>query len=313
MKINLEELEVVEDFGKNDIYESVLAIKEPEKIVYFVKKTNKSILEDENRKKYFENEVYVNENIDHENIVKFLEKKQILNDTYLIFESANGGNLEDCFKTYQEKNKKPFTEEIVQNIISQIAAALKYLHDSHIVYRNLSLNHIYLDYDSEEDRNNMNLLKVKIKIGNFHFSKVLGENELAHSFIGTPVYMDPNILFSNENQEVGYEYRADVWALGTLCYELLNGKTPFDGNDVDELANNIKTEKYKIPKKLNLSKEAVSFISGMLQYNPNKRFDIDDVLKQDFLTKKVNEFSHKDYEKLGEVKDDELIISIDIN
>lgn len=313
MKINLEELEVFEDFGKNDIYESVLAIKEPEKIVYFVKKTNKSILEDENRKKYFENEVYVNENIDHENIVKFLEKKQILNDTYLIFESANGGNLEDCFKAYQEKNKKPFTEEIVQNIISQIAAALKYLHDSHIVYRNLSLNHIYLDYDSEEDRNNMNLLKVKIKIGNFHFSKVLGENELAHSFIGTPVYMDPNILFSNENQEVGYEYRADVWALGTLCYELLNGKTPFDGNDVDELANNIKAEKYKIPKKLNLSKEAVSFISGMLQYNPNKRFDIDDVLKQDFLTKKVNEFSHKDYEKLGEVKDDELIISIDIN
>lgn len=62
-----------------------------------------------------------------------------------------------------------------------------------------------------------------------------------------------------------------------------------------------------------MSKEAVSFISGMLQYNPNKRFDIDDVLKQDFLTKKVNEFSHKDYEKLGEVKDDELIISIDIN
>ena len=313
MKINLEELEVFDDYGKSGIYESLFAIKKPENIVYFIKKANKAALQDENAKKYFDNEVSVNESIAHDNIIKFLEKKQILNDTYLIFESANGGNLEDCFKAYMEKNKKPFSEEIVQNIVSQIVAALKYLHENHIVFRNLSLSHIYLDYDSEEDRSNMDLLKVRIKIGNFHFSKVLAENELAHSFIGTPVYMDPNILFSSEAHEVGYEYRADIWALGAICYELLNGKTPFDGNDVDELANNIKNEKYKISKSLNLSKEAISFISGMLQYNPNKRFDIYDVEKHDFLNKKVSEFTHKGYEELGEVNDNDIIISIDIN
>ena len=139
MKINLEELEVFDDYGKSGIYESLFAIKKPENIVYFIKKTNKAALQDENAKKYFDNEVSVNESIEHDNIVKLLQKKQILNDTYLIFESANGGNLEDCFKAYMEKNKKPFSEEIVQNIVSQIVAALKYLHENHIVFRNLSL------------------------------------------------------------------------------------------------------------------------------------------------------------------------------
>ena len=313
MKINLEELEVFDDFGKNDIYESLIATKKPENLFFFIKKTSKSVLLDEYKKKYFENELYVNENFEHDNIIRFYEKKQILNETYLIFESANGGNLDDIFKTYMEKNKKPFTEEIVQRIITQVSAAIKYLHDNHIVYRNLNLNHIYLDFDSEEDRSNLNLTKARVKIGNFHFSKVLEDNELAHSFIGTPVYMDPNILFSNEKNDVGYEYRADIWSLGAVCFELLTGKTPFDGNDVEELANNIRNEKYAIDKKLNLSKEAVSLIKGMLQYNPNKRLDIDDVVKHDFLNKKVSELTYKGYEELGEVKDNEIIISIDIN
>ena len=313
MKLNLEELEVFDDLGQSDIYESLIATKKPENLFFFIKKTTKSNLSDEYKIKYFENELYFNENFEHDNIIKYFGKKQILNDTYLIFESANGGNLDDCFKTYIEKNKKPFSEEIVQNIISQVSAALKYLYDNHIVYRNLKLNHIYLEFDSEEDRSNMNLAKVKVKIGNFHFCKILGDKELAHSFIGTPVYMDPNILFLNEKNDVGYEYKADIWSLGTLCYELLNGKTPFDGNDVDELVNNIKNEKYTIDKKLNLSKEAVSLIKGMLQYNPNKRLGIDDVIKHDFFKKKVNELTYKGYEELGEVKENELILSIDIN
>ena len=314
MNINLENFTVIEDFGQNDIYESVLAINEADNFKLFIKKTSKSILQNDIKRKYFENELAVNKTFDHENIVIFLDKKDILNDTYLLFEAVNGGNLSEYFKKYQEKNNKPFPEEIVQNIIKQIATALKYLHDRHIIYRNLGLEHAFLNFENEDNIPNFNFNDVKIKLGNFHLCKVLEENELAHSFIGIPIYMDPNILFkSKEPDKISYEYKVDIWSLGTICYELLVGTTPFDGNNYDDLIVNVKTGKYTIPKSLNLSTEAISFIDGMLQYDPNKRFDINQVLAHDFLNKDIKSFSHDGIDKLGEVNDKEIILNININ
>jgi serine/threonine protein kinase len=314
MSINLEKLKVIVEFGKNDIYETLIALNEQENEEFFIKKTSKSILENPIKIKYFENEVNINQYLDHDNIIKFYEKKDILNDSYLIFEVANGGNINDNLKKYIDKNKKPFSEEIVQIIIKQVASAIKYLHDAHIIFRNLALEHILVDYDSVEDRANLNFSNAKIKIANFHFSKILEDNELAHSFIGIPVYMDPNISFyNNEPDKISYEYKADIWSLGSVCFELLTGISPFDGNDFEELIKNMKTGKYKISKSLNLSNEVISFISGMLQYDPKKRFDINDVLNHDFLKKNVKEFSHKGQEKFGEVKGNDIILNININ
>ena len=314
MSINLEKLKVIVEFGKNDIYETLIALNEQENEEFFIKKTSKSILENPIKSKYFENEVNINQYLDHDNIIKFFEKKDILNDSYLIFEVANGGNINDNLKKYIDKNKKPFSEEIVQIIIKQVGSAIKYLHDAHIIFRNLALEHILVDYDSVEDRANLNFSNAKIKIANFHFSKILEDNELAHSFIGIPVYMDPNISFyNNEPDKIAYEYKADIWSLGSVCFELLTGISPFDGNDFEELIKNMKTGKYKISKSLNLSNEVINFISGMLQYDPKKRFDINDVLNHDFLKKNVKEFSHKEQEKLGEVKGNDIILNININ
>ena len=314
MSINLEKLKVIVEFGKNDIYETLIALNEQENEEFFIKKTSKSILENPIKSKYFENEVNINQYLDHDNIIKFFEKKDILNDSYLIFEVANGGNINDNLKKYIDTNKKPFSEEIVQIIIKQVASAIKYLHDAHIIFRNLALEHILVDYDSVEDRANLNFSNAKIKIANFHFSKILEDNELAHSFIGIPVYMDPNISFyNNEPDKIAYEYKADIWSLGSVCFELLTGNSPFDGNDFEELIKNMKTGKYKISKSLNLSNEVINFISGMLQYDPKKRFDINDVLNHDFLKKNVKEFSHKEQEKLGEVKGNDIILNININ
>ena len=49
--INLENLTVVKDFGKNDVYESLIAVNNADNVRYFVKKTTKSILEDEIKSK----------------------------------------------------------------------------------------------------------------------------------------------------------------------------------------------------------------------------------------------------------------------
>ena len=307
MDINLENFSVVEDLGENDVYERLIASDE-NNLKLFIKKTTKRILQDEAKRKYFENELSVNKTFDHENIIIFIDKKEILNDIFLLFEAVNGGNLNDYFKQYKEKYGT-FPEELVQKIIKQVSSALKYLHERHIVYRNLGLDHIFLNFENDD----FNISDATIKIGNFHLCKVLEENELAHSFIGIPVYMDPNILFySDKPDKINYEYKADIWSLGIICYELLVGTIPFEGNAYEDLINNMQKGKYFIPKKLNLSKEAISFINGMLQYDPNKRFDINEVINHDFLKKDVKDFSHEKYD-IGEVNENGITLDIKIN
>ena len=52
-----------------------------------------NILKNKFKNKYYENEVNVNHYLNHNNIIIFYEKKDIINDIYLIFEVANRGNI----------------------------------------------------------------------------------------------------------------------------------------------------------------------------------------------------------------------------
>ena len=52
--------------------------------------------------------------------------------------------------------------------------------------------------------------------------------------VGTPLYMAPETLFGNS-----YSYKSDLWALGTLFYEMLFGTTPFHSVDHNVLMNKV--------------------------------------------------------------------------
>ena len=45
-----------------------------------------------------------------------------------------------------------------------------------------------------------------------------------------------------------YNYKADVWSLGCIFYELITGFTPFTGKNLGDLAQNIINGKYSVPK-----------------------------------------------------------------
>ena len=44
----------------------------------------------------------------------------------------------------------------------------------------------------------------------------------AHSKVGTPLYMSPEVLRGD-----GYDWKSDVWSLGCVLYELAVLKSPF--------------------------------------------------------------------------------------
>lgn len=53
-------------------------------------------------------------------------------------------------------------------------------------------------------------------------------------FLGTPLYMAPELV-----NKLRYSEKVDVWSLGIITYQLLCGKTPFDGKNLKRIQTNI--------------------------------------------------------------------------
>ena len=137
------------------------------------------------------------------------------------------------------------------------------------------------------------MLKAKVNIIDFGFARHLKAGDLAYSIIGSPIYMDPGILRKLNKMEnsrnYGYDQKADIWSLGTICYEMLIGKCTFDAQSMRELLSKVESGNYFLPK--TLSKEVVSFLNGMLQYDLKKRLSSEQLLNHKFLTKPYSELT----------------------
>jgi len=301
----VEDLTLIKSVGKGSFGEVFLTSRKGTDQMYAVKKVSKSLVLQEKVKKYFNNEIYILKQVNHPNIIKLYEIKQTLNNFYLVFDLCNGGGLSNCLEKYMKQNKKPFTQEIAQSIIRQLVSGLQYLHNNKILHRDLKLDNVLLHFNSEEDKNNFNLLKAQVKIIDFGFARYLENDSLAQSVLGSPINMDPQILAKmrkiDNNQSFGYDQKADIWSLGTICYEMLIGVPPFDATSYEELVSKIQKGNYKIPKNLKLSKEAISFINGMLKYNPEQRLSIDQLANHNFLIKNVKDFKEIDLTKAAKV------------
>jgi len=65
--------------------------------------------------------------------------------------------------------------------------------------------------------------KFEVKIGDMGFSKIQNDiNDLSLTYCGTPINMAPEVL-----NKTFYNFKADVWSLGTLIFEMITGFSPF--------------------------------------------------------------------------------------
>jgi len=75
--------------------------------------------------------------------------------------------------------------------------------------------------------------------------------------LGTPLYMAPELV-----QQQKYTEKVDIWSLGVITYQLLSGKTPFDGKNLEKINQNILKKKVTFSEKhwKNVSDHAKDFI-----------------------------------------------------
>ena len=305
--------------GKGSFGEVYLTlIKGDKSMTYFAtKKLDRKELEGTETLKYLKNELQILEVLDHPNIVQFQTLKKTKKHYYILMEYCNGGDLGEALEKYQEKYGKPFSQEIVQHFMRQIIDAFKYIHSNKIIHRDIKLENILINYESEQDKEDLNLMKATAKIIDFGFACFINKSGLLYSTLGSPINMDPIILKklnsnSKKARQLGYDQKADVWSLGTICYEMLIGKSAFDSEDMDELVEKIENGTYTVP--TNLSKEVISFINGMLQYESTKRLSCEELSRHPFLTKEVKDFHPIDIQKVSKkVEDKKLKINVKQN
>ena len=298
--MKIEDLVLIQKIGKGAFGEVFLTNKKGSKQQFATKKVQKRVALQEKAKKYFNNEIFILRNVNHPNIIKLHEIKQNLYNFYIVFDYCNGGDLSSCLKKYMKNNEnKPFTQEIVQYIMRQVVSGLQYLHNKKILHRDLKSDNVLIHFEKEEDKNSFNLLKCNVKIIELGFARYLENNTLAQSVLGSHINMNPKILAKmrkiDNNQSFGYDEKADIWSLGTICYEILIGSAPFDD---EELLSKVQRGNYKIQNNLELSVEAVSFLNAMLQYDPKLRLDINNLAKHKFLTLNSKKFTPLNLQKV---------------
>ena len=249
----------------------------------------------------------------HPNIITIFDVIKSHSHCYVVMEYCNGGSLEDCLQRYGN----PFPIVIIQHFMRQIVSGVRYMHSKKIMHRDIKLDNILVNFKTEEDKNNLNLLKATVKIIDFGFSCKISKTGLQYSTLGSPINMDPIILkklnsTTGKTRQLGYDQKADIWSLGTICYEMLIGKSAFDAQDMDELVEKIEKGTYVIP--TSVSKEVISFLNGMLQYESRKRLNCEQLAKHDFLTKNVKDFHKIDVKKVsGKITGEGLNINVKQN
>ena len=129
-----------------------------------------------------------------------------------------------------------------------------YMHSNDIVHRDLKSHNILLD----ENYN--------IKLCDFGLARVKSDlNTGASKFSGTPAYMAPEIL-----QKKSYDEKVDVFAFGTLIWEILTRKIPYEGVEIVDLKQRLLSdEKLFIPK--SIPKDLGNIIEMCRHSDPSKR------------------------------------------
>ena len=265
-------------------------------------------IEDKLVQKTMKRELKMLQMLKHDNVVDFQEAFIYKENLFLVFEYVEKNLLEVL-----EKYPEGLNPKLIRSFVFQMCKAVHYLHMKNIIHRDVKPENLLVD-------ENMNL-----KLCDFGFARKISLNQENNNvdamtdYVATRWYRSPELLLSNGI----YGPEVDYWAIGCIMGELADGNPMFPGeNEVDQLDCIIKVlgnlpsdlenmfysnEIYNGKDLLQVSRPeslerryfgklgptAIDFMKGLLQLDPNKRLNDENVFKHKYFNCFMNEPENK--------------------
>ncbi|RXK41642.1 STE/STE11/CDC15 protein kinase [Tremella mesenterica] len=152
-------------------------------------------------------EIDLLKNLNHPNIVKYKGFARDKENLFIVLEYCENGSLQSILKKFGK-----FPESLVAVYISQVLEGLIYLHEQGVVHRDIKGANILTNKDGS------------VKLADFGVSSRaqgpgLGAND--NEVVGSPYWMAPEVI-----EQSGATTASDIWSVGCVVVELLEGKPP---------------------------------------------------------------------------------------
>lgn len=215
-------------------------------------------------------EVKVLEALHHPYVISIKESYRTeSNKLVMILEHASGGDLKDLIRS---RKGEMYEEKQLGKWMLQLSLAVKFAHDNKVLHRDIKSSNVFIAGNGD------------LKLGDFGMARGLqSKDEEAFGFAGTPLYIAPEI-FSRRP----YSFKADVWSLGIIFYELACLALPFNEYNLPSLIIKIvKEEIPQLPERYSMPlRELLTWIFAK---EPERRPCIDDILASRFMKKALEE------------------------
>ncbi|XP_031563028.1 calcium/calmodulin-dependent protein kinase type II-like [Actinia tenebrosa] len=263
------QFEVRDILGKGSFSEVKRCIDKRTKTDYAVKELP---YRNKKEKSKITNEVEILQKLDHHNIIRLHYMYAGQQSYYLVLEHASGGDLLNDIVC-----RSMFSEQTAREISVQILDAVQYLHDKHVVHRNIRPEKFVLAWKSVSDQP-----FPPIKLTGFGIARRLTDewDTVRCQVEGSPLYLAPETV---TDQPIGTP--VDIWACGVILYILLAGYPPFWSTQRPQLFKLITNGQIRFPQAelKGISPEAMSRLSKMLNVEPKERITADQSKKETWI------------------------------
>lgn len=287
-------LDLIAQGGMAEIYRARLAAKDGAGRLVVVKRIQAGFGGNAEFLQMFKSEIKVTMGLNHQNIVQVYDFGEEQAQPFIAMELVDGKNLRQLLNRFRELGQS-FPVELAAHIVEQAASGLHYAHTYkdkisgtalNVVHRDISPQNILISYDGS------------VKIIDFGIAKATTNSEHTRAGVikGKPSYLAPEQISGDP-----LDGRTDLFALGTVFWELLVGKKLFAGDNDLAVLKMIEScsSTVRPPSELNpnVPKDLDAIVMKLLSKSPEKRHQTGEELQRTlrrFLNAYAPDFSSSD-------------------